>query len=193
MTRVSAGLPRTTGQRDAGDRRVLEDPPAEVLERPGIGLDRPLGIGVPAVVGVGPAQRVIPDDRHQLLQLLRGQEVGPEATLGGDLPGPSEEGELVLVERHPDPVGLVLGGVPEQLVHLRPEPLLLEPEGAVDVGRATAVASGGLPAHDALLEHEDVDAGAREPPASAQASHAATDDDHCRAPGCRHGGPIIVQ
>ncbi len=59
------------------------------------------------------------------------------------------ERQLRLAERHPDAVGLVLGRVAEQLVHLRPEPLLLETEGAVDVRGAAAVAARRLPADDA--------------------------------------------
>src|SRR5262249_20628258 len=95
-----------------------------------------------------------------------------------DLRPPPGQRELRLAERDADARGLMLGRVAEQLVHLRPEPLLLESEGAVDVRGAAAVPSGGLPAHDALLEHEHVGARAGEPPAGAQSGDATADDDH---------------
>src|SRR5262249_44172430 len=95
-------------------------------------------------------------------------------------PAPSER-PLRFAQRDTDPVRLVLGRVAEQLVHLRPEPLLLEAEGAVDVRRATAVPSRGFPADDALVEHEHVDARARQPPPRGEARDAAADDPHCRA------------
>src|SRR5207248_5899707 len=107
-------------------------------------------------------------------------------------PAPGQR-ELRLGQRDADPERLMLGGIAEQLVHLRPEPLLLETERAVDVRGAAAVASRGLPAHDALVEHEDIDAGAGEPPAGAQPGHSAAHDHHRRAALGRHGAPIIAE
>src|SRR5262249_38446337 len=107
-------------------------------------------------------------------------------------PAPRER-QLRLAERDADAVGLVLGRVAEQLVHLRPEALLLEAEGAVHVGGAAPVAAGGLPTDDPLLEHEHVDPGAGQPPAGAEPRDAPAHDHDRRAvrPGhVRHHRPI---
>src|SRR5262249_55553882 len=93
---------------------------------------------------------------------------------------------LRLVEGDADALPLVFGRVPEQLLHLRPELLLLHEERAVGVGASATIPARGLPADDALVEHQHVDAIARQPPAGAEARDAAAnDDDRC----ARDAGP----
>ena len=46
---------------------------------------------------------------------------------------------------------------------------------------SAAIASRCLPPDDALVDHQDIDALAREPPAGGQTGRAAADDDHGRA------------
>src|SRR5207247_4412339 len=102
--------------------------------------------------------------------------------------GPApRKSQLRLAQRDADAVRLVLGGIAEQLVHLRPQALLFEAEGAVDMRGASAIATGGLPADDALLEHEHVDAGAGEPPSRAEPGDAAADDDYGSPARALHG------
>src|SRR5260221_1930764 len=48
---------------------------------------------------------------------------------------------------------------------------------------AAAIAPGGFPADDALVDNQHVDSGAREPPAGAEPGDAATDDDDGGAAG----------
>ena len=148
-----------------------------VLERPGVGLHRALGIGVAAEVKERAADGIVAGDRHQLLHLLAVEEIPAKAARLGDLGRAPRERKLVLGERDADAIRLMLGRVAEELVHLGPEPLLLEAEGAVDVSGAAAVPPGSFPAHDALLQHEHVDARAGEPPARAEPGDAAADDD----------------
>src|SRR5205807_9319642 len=153
---------------ETGDGRGLLDPAAVILQRPRIRLHRALRVGVATEAQIRPADRVVPHDRHQLLELTAIQQLPPEAAALADL-GPSpRERQLRLAQRHADALWLVLGEIAEQLVHLRPEPLLLEAEGTVDVSGAAAVAARRFPADDPLLEHEHVDAGAGEPPARAE-------------------------
>src|SRR5439155_22692340 len=128
----------TTRSPEARHRGVLTDTPAQVLERPRVGLDGPLGIGVAAEVEVEAAGDLVSDDGDQLAELLGVERLRPEAALRGDLGVPSIESELALGEGHLDPVRGVLRRVAEQGVHLGPEPLLLETEGAVAVGASAA-------------------------------------------------------
>ena len=86
-------------------------------------------------------------------------------------------GPLVFVHADADAAGAEFGGVAEQFVHLGPEALFFGEEGAEAVGAAAAVAAGGLPGDDALVDDEHVDAGAGEPPGGAEAGGAAADDD----------------
>ena len=72
------------GRPEARDRRVLADAATEVLERPRVGLDGALGVRVAAEVEVEAADRVVPDDRDELPDLLGVERLGPEAPLGGD-------------------------------------------------------------------------------------------------------------
>ncbi len=167
--------------REPGHHRVLEDPAAVILKGPGVRLHRALRIGVAAEVQVGAPDRVVADDRHQLLELTAVEQLPPEAARLADLGPAPRERPLRLAEGDADPVRLILRRIAEQLVHLRPEPLFLEPEGAIDVRRAAAVAPGRLPAHDVLLEDEHVDAGAREPPSGAQPADAAAHDHDRRS------------
>jgi len=95
--RAAGGLDRRDAparRLEAGDRDVLVDPATVVLQRPGVGLNGPLRIGVAAEVQVEAAYRVVADDGHQLPELLRVQRLRPEAALGGDLRAPAVEGEL---------------------------------------------------------------------------------------------------
>src|SRR5262249_43960127 len=104
----------------------------------------------------------------------------PEAAPLADLRPAPRKRPLRLAERDPDAIRLVLRGIAQELVHLRPEPLLLEAERAIDVRGAAAVAPRRLPAHDVFLEDQHVDARAREPPAGGEPADAATHDhDRC--------------
>src|SRR5207302_7362106 len=148
--------------------RVLEDPAAVVLQRPRVRLHRALRVGVAAEVQIGAADRVVAHGRYQLLELPSVQPLPAKPARLADLgPAPGQR-QLRLAERDADAIRLILGRIAEQLVHLRPEPLLLETEGAVDVRGAAAVAARCLPPDDPLLEHEHVDAGAGQPPAGAE-------------------------
>jgi hypothetical protein len=159
--RALRGLDRrdaTAAHREPRHRRVLEDSPAVILQRPGIRLHRPLRVGVPPEVKIGPADGIVADDGHQLLEVLAIEELPLEAACLAYLGPAPRQRELRLAQRHADPVRLVLGRVSEQVVHLRPEPLLFEAEGTVDVSGAPTIAPGGFPPHDILLEDENVDA-----------------------------------
>ena len=135
---------------------------------------------MPAEVEIGAADGIVTDDGHQLLELTAIEKLPLEAARLADLGPAPRQRELRLAQGHADPVRLVLRRVPEQLVHLRPEALLFEAEGTVDVSGAPAVTSGSLPPHDVLLEDENVDAGASEPPSRAETGDAAADDDDGR-------------
>src|SRR5262249_23014542 len=130
-----------------------------------------------------------PDDGDQLAELLGVERLRPEPALGGDLGVPPIQGELALGQRHLDPVRRVLGRVAEERVHLGPEALLLETEGAVDVGAAAAVPPARLPPDEATLEDEDVHARALEPPGRAEPGHPAADHDH--AGSVAPGHPLV--
>src|SRR5215470_8906719 len=184
MTVSAPTVPRVVAaavDRETGHRGVLKDVAAVILKRPRIALYRALGIGVSAEVKEGAADGVVTRDGHQLLDLLAVEELPPEAPRLADLGPAPGQGELCLGERDADAIRLMFGGIAEELVHLRPEPLLLEAERAVHVRGAPAVPPRGLPAHDALLQHEHVHAGAGKPPARAEAGDAAA-DDHDRGP-----------
>src|SRR5215813_8827913 len=161
-----------------------------VLERPGIGLHGALRIRMPAEVQERAADGVVARDGHQLLQLLAVEQLPAKAAALADLGRAPSQGELRVGERDANPVGLMLGGIAEQLVHLGPEALLFETERAVDMGGAAAIPSGGFPSDDALVEHEDVDAGAGQPPAGAETGHSAADDDDCRTRRLGHRVPL---
>ena len=135
---------------------------------------------MPAEVEIGAADGIVTDDGHQLLELTAIEKLPLEAARLADLGPAPRQRELRLAQGHADPVRLVLRRVAEQLVHLRPEALLFETEGAVDVSGAPAVAPGSLPSHDVLLEDENVDTGASEPPSRAETGDAAADDDDGR-------------
>src|SRR5713101_2277609 len=154
--------------------------PAVILQRPGIRLNRALRIGMATEVEVGPPDGIVADDGYQLLELPAIEKLPLEAARLTDLGPAPRQRELRLAQGHADPVRLVLRRVAEQIVHLRPEALLFEAEGTVDVSGAPAVASGGLPAHDVLLEDEDVDAGTGKPPSRTEAGDATADDDDRR-------------
>jgi hypothetical protein len=176
----------TAAPRESGDGRVLEDLAAVVLQRPGISLNRALGIGVAAEVQVGAPDGVVAGDRHELLELLAIEPLPAESPRLADLgPAPGQR-ELRVAQRDADSVRLVFGGISEQLVHVRPEALLFEAEGAIDVRGPAAVAPGGLPSHDALLQHEHIDARAGQPPSRAEAGDSPADDDHRCATRSRH-------
>jgi hypothetical protein len=96
-----------------------------ILQGPGIGLYRALRVRVATEVHVGAAYRVIADDRDQLLQLPHVEIIGAEPARGGDVGGPSVKGELLGVEGHLDSVRLVFRRITEEVIHLRPELLLL--------------------------------------------------------------------
>ena len=91
---------------------------------------------MPSEVEIGPADGIVADDGHQLLELLAIEQLPLEAACLAYLGPAPRQRELRLAQRHADPVRLVLGRVSEQVVHLRPEALLFEAEGTVDVSGA---------------------------------------------------------
>ncbi len=121
--------------------------------------------------------RVIADQRNERLELRPVEYIRGETLARRIGDGASMERELFIGERHPDAAALIFGRIAEQLVHLRPQALLLDEERAEMMAGAAAVAPRCLPADDALVEDEHVDAGARQPPSGAEPGHTAADDD----------------
>src|SRR5205823_8116254 len=128
---------------EAGDRRVLQNPSTVVGKRPRVGLHGALRVGVAAEVQIRAADRLVADDRHQLLELTTIERLPAKAARLADLRPAPRERQLRLAQRDADPMRLVFGGIAEQPVHLRPQALLLESEGAPDVRRPPAVATRG--------------------------------------------------
>ena len=169
------------------DRRVLVDASAEILQRPGIGLHGALRVRVTAEMEVLRAERVVADQRRVAAE-RRGVEL-LRAVLRAHGRGQRGDAAVALLVElrkiHDDAFAAVFGGIAEQLVHLRPEALLLAEQRALVMGAAAAVAARRLPAHDAALEHGDVVAGAGEPPGGGQAGDAAADHRDRGAPTVR--------
>ena len=51
---------------EAGDRRMLHDPTAQILDRPGIGLHRAVRVGMAAEPVMDPAEAIAARQRHRL-------------------------------------------------------------------------------------------------------------------------------
>ena len=92
---------------------------------------KPLTFGpLPSPTPIGkqgglPTDRIVAGYGYKLLELLSVEQLPAEAPRLSDLgPAPGQR-ELRFAERDADPVRLMLGGIAEQLVHLRPEALLL--------------------------------------------------------------------
>src|SRR6185437_8288970 len=160
-------------------RRVLQEPSPTVAECPGIGLKRAMGIRVSAEMMKIAAEDVVSRERYEVAHLPGIQHIGVEPLPRTVVEGLPVEQELMLIERNADPLGPEFRRVAEQLVHQRPQALLL-PEERTMVMRATApVASRGSPARGARLDDQSVDAIACKPPSGAESGNTAADDDDC--------------
>ncbi len=126
---------------NARDRRVLQDAPAMILQRPGIGLRAALWVGVTAPMHEIATNRVVADQRDERLELGTIQRIRREALARRIGDRASMVQELPLGKRHPHAAALIFGGIAEQLVHLRPQALLLDEERAEMVAGAAAVSS----------------------------------------------------
>ena len=155
-----------------------------ILQRPGVGLNGAMWIGMPAkmveVPAIGRLRRV----RHELADLLGIEHLGAKALMLPVLERAPVELELPLIECDADTVRLKLRRVAQQRIELRPESLLLEKQWAVVMRAAAAIAAGGAPTDDPRLENQHIDTLAREPPSGAETGHPAADHDHCRARVC---------
>ena len=180
---------------DPRDGGVLQDAAALVLQRPGVGLHGALRIGLAAKMIMDRTDHVIPGKRHQLARLLRVEHLVVVAHASADIAVVLVLGELRLGQRHDDALAPVFGRVAEQLVHLRPEPLLLGEQRALVMRRSAAVTARRLPADDSLVEHDDVDPRSRQPPSGAKPRDPRADHDDRRTLGhvrlrhacCRRG------
>lgn len=65
------------------DRRVFENAAAEILQRPCVGLQGAVRIGVAAEMIVVARQHVIARERHEFPNLLRVQEVSAQSIILG--------------------------------------------------------------------------------------------------------------
>lgn len=165
------------GAAEAGDGGVLQDAPAMVLHRPGIALQRAVRIGMAAELVVIAADDGVARQRHQLLRLPGVEHLRWEALPFGIAQCAAIERHLLLARGEAYALRPEFGGIAEQLVHHRPEPLLLGEEGRMMVRAAAAIAAGGFPADQPLLQNQHVDAVLRQPPAGGKPCDAAADDD----------------
>src|SRR5256885_1753310 len=138
---------------------MLHHPAAVILQRPGIGLDGALRIGMAAEMHEIAADRIVADQRDKAGERGAVKRLGAKAVMRRIGGGAAIRSELRLVEGDADAAWPELGGIAEQLVHLRPEPLLLDEERAEMMGGAAAVAPRRLPADDALVDHQHVGTG----------------------------------
>jgi hypothetical protein len=134
-----------------------------------------------AVVQVHAAEVGLARHRDQLAHLARieiAHRIAEPAALGRHaLVG----GEVAFGESEDHPLAPVFGGIAEQLIHQRPQALFFVEQRAVVVRGAAAIAARGLPADHPLVEHQDIDAGARQPPGRAEPRHPAADHHHLGA------------
>ena len=137
---------------------MLTDGAAEVLDGPGIGLHRALRIGVAAEVGHHPARGCFTDPGHQLAQGLIVQDLNLKALGDRERRCAMVGFQLGRRERNADALTLIFRGIAEQIVHHRPEALLLAEQRTRGVRRTAAVPAGCFPAHDALLDDRHADA-----------------------------------
>ncbi len=157
---------------------MLDNGPAKILQRPGIGLHGPLRIGVAAEPVMHTAETFIPGKRHGVLHLLYVEKIdrvtqtmvpfGHETIL---LP-------LALGHGNDDAFAAMFGRIAEKFVHLRPQPVLFIKQRALVMRGTAAVATRCFPSDNAFIEHSHFHARPCEPPACAEPGHAATDDDN---------------
>src|SRR5262249_60645917 len=107
---------------EAGHCGVLKDAAAVILERPGIGLYRALGIGVSAEVKERAADGVVTCDGHQLLHLLPVEKLPPETPRLADLRPAPGQGELRLGAREAHAIRLMPSGGAGGRGHPAPRP-----------------------------------------------------------------------
>ena len=173
---------------EPGDRAVLADAPAQILQCPGISLHGALRVGVAAKTIVHAAKAVVARERDHRADLIGFEQIDAVAHLVVHLGDVVILAELFLRHRHHDAFFLVLGRIAEQRVHFRPHALFFLEQRALVVGGPASVAARGFPADDALVEHSDSRARAREPPARAEARDAAANDDDFHAAGGARDG-----
>ncbi len=160
---------------------MLENSSAQVLQRPGIGLDRALRIGLTAIAQVDAASDIVPRQRHALAHLPWIEVVDLITQAAADLGHAPVVLQVIVCGGEDHPLAAVFGGVAQQFFHLRPQALLLMEQRAVIVRGAAAVAPGRLPADDALVQHQDFDARARQPPGGGKPGDPGPDHDHRKA------------
>src|SRR5487761_472344 len=132
---------------------------------------------VPAEMMKIAAEDVVSGERHELPDLVGIQHIGTEALARAVVERAPVEPELPLIEGNADPVRLKFGRIAQQLVHHGPQTLLLLEERAVMMRAAAPVAPRSAPPRGGRLDHERIDAVAREPPGGAQPGDAPSDDD----------------
>ncbi|MNM20766.1 hypothetical protein D3C81_311080 [compost metagenome] len=168
---------------DFDDGRVFEDATAEVFQRPRIGLQGAVRIGMAAKMVVVARQHVVTGKGNEFAHLLRVQEVDAQPVPGSFIHDFLIEGNLVFGQVDTDAIRAVLGRITEQFVHHRPQPLLFDKQRTVVMRAPAAVTSRCAPANQACVKDQHIDAIARQPPRGAQSCHAATDDDDGGAGG----------
>ena len=143
---------------------LLHHAPAVILQGPGVCLHRALRIGVAAEMMQIPARDVLACQRHQLADLSRVKLFRHKTLPHRVLPRIAVALHLFCVHRDANALAAELGRVAKQLIHHRPQALLLAKERTEWMCASATVASRRLPADDSLVDHQDIDALASEPP-----------------------------
>ena len=133
-----------------------------------------------------PARNIVACQRHQVADLPCIKLLGHETLPHRVLPRVAVALHLFLVHRDANALAAELRRIAKQLVHHRPQALLLAKQRTERVRASAAVASRCLPADDSLVDHQDIDALAREPPSRGQAGCAAADNHHGRTVRLTH-------
>ena len=119
-----------TGGFKARDRAVLNDFAAEVLQRPGISLNRALRVGMAAKFIVHAAKAIVARQRNSLLHLLNVKQLDRVVEAGVAFRNEAILFPLTFGHRDQDAALLMLCGVAKQFIHLRPKPLFFIEQGA---------------------------------------------------------------
>ena len=110
---------------------MLQDAPAQILQRPGIGLHRPLRIGMAAEAQMDAAKAGLVGQRHGFLRLRGIEIVDAVAHRAAHPPDRAIMVEQRGIALDDDPFARIFGRIAEQIVHLRPHPLFLGEERAL--------------------------------------------------------------
>ncbi|MCY1175766.1 hypothetical protein D9M73_160180 [compost metagenome] len=105
---------------DRQSRAMLQDAPAQILQRPGIGLHGALRIGMAAKAQMNAAKAALVGQRHHVLRLLAVQIIDAVAHRAAHPPDRAVMVEQVRITLDDDAFALIFGRVAEQIVHLRP-------------------------------------------------------------------------